>query len=282
MTTGSGIPVRLFHDASSDDASCLDRAWYDRLRDAAGRTSIARFDVPVRDGRAWPVRAGQVCRITTIEGPQAGDLNAWSLADPRERFWAARTRMLEGTHVTTYSRLWSTRPFHRPMLTLIADTLPTTPSARGARCHDLLGTGCDPFIWKLKNGVDFDRTCYNNIARSIAPFHLTEFDVHDVVNLFMSTGLEPSSGMYFMEPVPARRGDYVELFAEIDVLLALSSCPAGDISIPHLGTDHGDPSPTCRPLGVEVFDVEPALLEGWRSPERVVTGPVYGRLEPRS
>jgi uncharacterized protein YcgI (DUF1989 family) len=281
MASGE-TPVRLFQDGSRDAPDRPNRDWYDRLQAADGRTLITAFDVPIRDGRAWPVRAGQICRITTIEGPQAGDLNAWSLDDPRERFWAARTRMLEGTHITTYSRLWSTRPFHRPMMTVVADTLPKTPSARGARCHDLLGTGCDPFIWKLKNGVDFDRTCYNNLARSIAPYHLTEFDVHDVVNLFMSTGLEPTRGMYFIEPVPAGRGDFVELFAEIDVLLALSSCPAGDTSIPHLGKDHGDPSATCRPLGVEVFDVRSELLEGWRSPEPVATDPVYGRMEPRS
>ncbi len=229
--------VRLFHDTTRDDIFQVDRARYGRLADTAGRTSITRFEVPIRDGRAWPVRAGQVCRITTVDGPQAGDLNAWSLDDPRERFWAARTRMLEGSHVTTFSQLWSTRPFHRPMLTLIADTLPSAPSARGARCHDLLGTGCDPFIWKLKNGVDFDRTCYNNLARAIAPWHLTEFDVHDVVNLFMSTGLDPSTGMYFMEPVPAKAGDYVELFAEIDVLI-------GPVELP--GRGHLDPTPGHR------------------------------------
>jgi uncharacterized protein YcgI (DUF1989 family) len=280
--TRTDAAIRRFHDPARDSAFDVDRAWYDRLREAPGRTTVSRSVVPARDGRAWPVRAGQVCRVTTIEGPQAGDLNAWNLDDPRERLWVARTRMLEGTHVSTYSRLWSTRPFHRPMLTLIADTLPKEPSPRGARCHDLLGTGCDPFIWKLKNGVDFDRTCYNNLARAIAPFHLTELDVHDVVNLFMSTGLEPITGMYFMEPVPAKAGDHIELFAEIDVLLALSSCPAGDISVPHLGADHGDPSPTCRPLGVEVFDVDPALLAGWRPPSRVETDPVYGRMESRS
>jgi uncharacterized protein YcgI (DUF1989 family) len=276
------IRVRRFHDPPTGEAFTVDRAFYDRLREAPGRTSVARLEVPARDGRAWPLRAGQVCRITTIEGPQAGDLNVWSLDDPRERFWAARTRMLEGTHVSTYSRLWSIRPFHRPMLTLIKDTLPPMPSPNGARCHDLLGTGCDPFIWRLKNGVDFDRTCYNNLARAIAPFHLTELDVHDVVNLFMSTGLEPGTGMYFMEPVPAGPGDHVELFAEFDVLLALSSCPAGDISIPHLGADRGDPTPTCRPLDVEVFDVDPAVLAGWRPPTRVATWPTYGRMEPHS
>jgi uncharacterized protein YcgI (DUF1989 family) len=261
--------VRLFRETGRDDPLRFDPVFYDRLAAETGRSLTRRLVVPPRSGLAWPVLAGQVCRITTIEGAQAGDLNLWSLTNPRERFWAARTRQLEGSHVTTHSRLWSSRPYHRPMATIIKDTLPSEPSALGGRCHDLLGTGCDPFIWKLMNGVAFDRTCYANLTSAVAPYHLTEFDVHDVVNLFMRTGLEPVTGMYFMEPVPARTGDFVEFLAEIDLLCALSSCPAGDISIPHLGPDRGQAEPTCRPLGVDVFDVDPALLAGWRPPDLV-------------
>ncbi|MDP9483894.1 MAG: DUF1989 domain-containing protein [Chloroflexota bacterium] len=273
--------MRLFHDSADAGPLAIDGSFYARLADAEdARTATIELTVPPRSGLAWPVRRGQICRITTVEGPQAGDFNAWSLGNPRERFWAARTRQLEGTHVTTLGRLWSSRPYHRPMLTIINDTLPHEPSELGGRCHDLIGTGCDPFIWKLMNGTDFDRTCYNNLARAIAPFHLTEFDVHDVLNLFMRTGLDPRSGMYFMEPVPAVKGDYVEFFAEIDLLCALSSCPAGDISVPHLGPNRGDPSPTCRPLGVEVFDVEDGLLQHWSSPDVVETQPVYGAMSP--
>lgn len=273
--------MRLFRDSAQADPLSIDAAFYARLAGAEDtRTRALELTVPPRSGVAWPVRRGQVCRITTVDGPQAGDFNAWSLDNPRERFWAARTRQLEGTHVTTFSRLWSWRPYHRPMLTIIRDTLPAEPSELGGRCHDLLGSGCDPFIWKLMNGVDFDRTCYNNLARAIAPFHLTEFDVHDVLNLFMRTGLDPTTGMYFMEPVPAVEGDFVEFFAEIDLLCALSSCPAGDISVAHLGPARGDPKSTCRPLGVEVFDVDDGLLEGWSSPPAVETLPVYGAMSP--
>ena len=267
--------MRLFRDPSKADALDFERGFYARLADEETARSLAvQHVVAPRSGLAWPVRQGQICRITTIEGPQAGDLNVWSLTNPREHFWAARTRQLEGSHVTTFSRLWSKRPYHRPMLTFIRDTLPTDPSPSGGRCHDLLGSGCDPFIWKLMNGVDFDRTCYDNLARAIAPYHLTEFDVHDVVNLFMRTGLDNQTGMYFMEPVPAMRGDHVEFFAEIDLLCALSSCPAGDISVPHLGPAHADAEATCRPLGVKVFDVDRRLLTGWTSPQPVTTLPV--------
>lgn len=270
-----------FRDTTVGGSLHVDEPFYGRLAAEGGRTPVDQLVVSPRSGRAWVVRAGQICRITTIDGPQAGDLNVWNLANPRERFWAARTRMLEGTHVTAFNRLWSTRPYHRPMLTFIRDTLPTEPSPLGNRCHDLLGTGCDPFILALMNGTDFDRTCYNNLARAIAPFHLTEFDVHDVLNLFMRTGLD-AAGMYVMEPVPAVQGDFVEFFAEIDLLCALSSCPAGDISVPHLGPAHGDPVSTCRPLGVDVCEVDVALLGGWRPPETVEAIPVYWAMDPRS
>ena len=58
-----------------------------------------------------------------IEGAQVADLNVWNLHNPRERFWAARTRQLYRTYVTTYDRLWSCLPYFRPMLTITNDTV---------------------------------------------------------------------------------------------------------------------------------------------------------------
>ncbi len=134
----------------------------------------------------------------------------------------------------------------------------------------------DP-IYKLQNGTEFNLTCHNNLARAIAPYHLTEFDVHDVLNIFQITGLDPDNEIYFTEPSPARKGDFLEFFAEIDLLCAISNCPGGDLSVPGRGPDRGDPLPTCKPLGIEVYDVDPALLDGWRSPEPVqLSASIYG------
>ena len=273
----------LFDPSTTEGAVGAGPGFYRRLAQGEDRRTFRdEYVIAPRSGMAWPVRRGQVCRMSLIEGPQAGDFNAWSLHNPQESFWAGRTRMIEGSHVSTLSRLWSTRPYHRPMLTFIRDTFPSEPTEAGGRCHDLLGTGCDPFIWKLMNGEDFDRTCYNNLARAIAPFHLTEFDVHDVLNLFQLTGLDPATGLFSTEPSPGEKGDFIEFVAEIDLLCAMSACPAGDISIPHLGPDRGDPAPTCKPLGVTVYDVDPALLESWTEVGTVEAPPVYGLMEPQS
>jgi uncharacterized protein YcgI (DUF1989 family) len=221
------------------------------------------------------VKAGQLCRVVTIAGPQVADFNVWNLNNPRERFWASRSRQLHQAHVSTFDRLWSCLPYLRPMLTITADTLPTKPTANGGRCHDLLGSRCDPYVYKLLDGVDFDLTCHNNLVRAVAPYHLTELDVHDVINIFQVTGLDPVHEMYFMEPSPAKKGDHFEFFAEIDLLCAISVCPSGDLSVWGWGENAGDPEPTCKPIGVETYDVDASLLGGWRSPEPVQIASVY-------
>src|SRR4051794_16719022 len=70
------------------------------------RRRVSETVVPVRSGHAFPVRAGQVVRFSTVDGPQVVDLNLWARDDPRERFWASRSRQFYGSHVTTGHRLW--------------------------------------------------------------------------------------------------------------------------------------------------------------------------------
>lgn len=231
------------------------------------RTLRASFTIPIRSGRAWIVRAGQVCRVSTPEGPQVGDFNFWNAANPRERMWAARTRQIHAAHVSTYDRLWSCLPYLRPMLTITGDSVQYGVDEVGARCHDLLGSRCDPYMKKLLTGEDVDHHCHSNLVRAVLPFGLSEQDVHDVLNIFQVTGL--AEDRYFTRASPAQPGDYFEFMAEIDLLCALSNCPGGDLSQPRWGPRSADTLSNCRPLGVEVFDLDATLLEGWEMPDVV-------------
>lgn len=107
---------------------------------------VNKFEIPIRTGQAWEVKQGQICRILTVGGPQVGDLNLWNLHDPRERMWAAKTRQLQRSHISTFDRIWSTLPFLRPIVTILGDTLADYGiDEDSGRCHDLLG---DNFIFK--------------------------------------------------------------------------------------------------------------------------------------
>lgn len=269
------------YQATQGSALRVDQAFYDRLRERKeARTLIDQFEIPIRTGRAWKVPAGHLFRVTTPHGPQVGDFNVWNAEDPRERMWAARTRQLQGAHVSTYDRLWSNLPFLRPLLTITDDSLAGYGiDEHGGRLHDLLGTRCDPYVNKMLTGEDFHHHCHSNLTRAVLPHGLTEFDVHDVLNIFQCTGLNHDD-LYFMKACPAKPGDYLEFFAEIDVLCALSTCPGGDLSLAMWGPEAEDPLKVCRPLGVEIYRVEEALLEGWESPKRAAYNGQHGLTLP--
>ncbi|WP_170420741.1 urea carboxylase-associated family protein [Ruegeria arenilitoris] len=223
--------------------------------------------VPPRDARCFEVPAGHFFRINSVEGPQVGDLNLWNLHDLNERFYSGKTRALHGTHVTTGERLWSSFPFLRPMATIVADTLDWYGIDQyGGSVHDVIGTRCDPYTGNLLSGTQYHHCCHSNLTRALADhtgleIPVAERLVHDVLNVFMCTGFTRDTGQYFMKASPVKPGDYLEFFAEIDLLGDLSACPGGDCS-----SEHSSDTAACHPLLVEVFAPAEGTLSGWQSP----------------
>lgn len=221
--------------------------------------------VPPRQAKTFRVPAGGYFRISSIEGPQVGDLNLWNAHDLSERFYSGKTRALHGTHVTTGDRLWSSFPAMRPMATIIEDTLDWYGiDAFGGSVHDVIGTRCDPYTHNLLSGEQYHHCCHSNLTRALADdqklsLTVAEPHVHDVLNVFMCTGFTRDTGQYFMKASPVRPGDYIEFFAEIDLLGALSACPGGDCS-----ATHSSDAAACYPLQVDVFASNPPT--GWTSP----------------
>ena len=78
----------------------------------------------------------------------------------------------------------------------------------------------------------------------------------------MCTGFTRDTHQYFMKASPVRPGDYIEFFAEIYLLGALSACPGGDC-----GSSHSDDNTPCYPLKVEIYQPAAGSLQGWSSPE---------------
>jgi uncharacterized protein YcgI (DUF1989 family) len=237
---------------------------------------VASVVVPPRDGRAFQVPAGHFVRMSCPDGPQVGDLNLWAAGDLSERFFSGKTRALHGTHVSTGDRLWSALPHLRPMATITGDTLDWYGfDAFGCGVHDVIGTRCDPYTHRLLSGGDYHRCCHSNLTRALAAatgltLAAAEPHVHDVLNVFMCTGFDRATGQYLMKATPARPGDYLEFFAEIDLLGALSACPGGDCA-----AEHSSDRAACHPLLVEVF-APAAAPAGWVPPARNAYGGGHG------
>ena len=230
-------------------------------------TLVERVTVPAREAACFHAPAGHFVRILSVEGPQVGDLNLFNAADLTERFYSGKTRALCGTHVGPGDQLFSSFPTLRPMATITHDTLDWYGfDAFGGGVHDVIGTRCDPYTHSLlSDGGLYHHCCHSNLTRALAketglPLHEAERHVHDVLNVFMCTGFTRDTHQYFMKASPVRPGDYLEFFAEIDLLGCLSACPGGDCS-----TVHSSDAAACYPLVVEVY--KPSRLpDGWAPP----------------
>lgn len=233
----------------------------------ASMTKTNEVIVPPRDAKTFRVPKGHFFRIVSVEGPQVGDLNLWNANDLKERFFSGKTRALHRTHVTTGDRLWSNMPYLRPMALISEDTLDWYGfDADGGSVHDVIGTRCDPFTNRLLSGQDYHHCCHSNLCRAFSSetgMSMQEADhyVHDVLNVFMCTGFTSDTHQYFMKASPVRPGDYLEMFAEIDLLGNLSTCPGGDCS-----TGHSSDAAACYPLKVEIYATDPALQDRWHWP----------------
>lgn len=249
----------------TDARIAADMALYARARERL--TRVSETLVAPRTGRVIPVPAGHFLRIHSVEGPQVGDLNLWNAHDLSERFFSGKTRALHGTHVTTGHRLWSTLPHLRPMATITHDTLAWYGfDADGGGIHDVIGTRCDPYTHRLIAGGTYHHCCHSNLTQALAQatdlaVREAERHVHDVLNVFMCTGFTHDTHRYFMKASPVRPGDYLELFAEIDLLAGLSACPGGDCS-----ATHSSDVARCHPLRMEVLAPPAGVLGGWQSP----------------
>jgi uncharacterized protein len=248
-----------------DSLAKPDVAAYHAVRQ--GWKKIADICIAAREARCFDVAAGQFFRIVNIEGPQVGDLNLWNAHDHTERFFSGKTRALHGTHLSTGDRMWSNLPYLRPLVTITDDTLDWYGfDDFGGSVHDVIGTRCDPYTNRLLTGADYHHCCHSNLTRAFAArTERTQAEaepfIHDVLNVFMCTGFTRDTGQYFMKATPARPGDFIEFFAEIDLIGGLSACPGGNC-----GEEHSSDEARCHPLQVEIY--EPMRRpDGWMMPK---------------
>tara|TARA_B100000963_G_scaffold106405_1_gene92400 strand:+ start:544 stop:1407 length:864 start_codon:yes stop_codon:yes gene_type:complete len=230
------------------------------------RKYIKKIDeliIPPRDAKTFKVKAHSFFRIESIEGPQVGDLNIFQADNLDEKFYSGKTRALYGTHISVGDKMFSSFPYLRSLATITWDTLDWYGYDKdGGSVHDVIGTRCDPYTSKLISGNDYHHCCHSNITRAlIKEKGLSKDDVekivHDVLNVFMLTGFTNDTKQYFMKSSPVRPGDFLEFFAETDLLGVLSACPGGDC-----GSEHSSDVAKCYPLKVSIWNVDKKYLEG--------------------
>jgi uncharacterized protein YcgI (DUF1989 family) len=176
---------------------------------------VERQLVPAAHGAGLRLKRGEQLRVIDPEGGQTGDLLAFS-QDGRQRLSNGRTFDYGGKiYVSTGDVLWSDRS--NPMLTIVADQVGR---------HDFLYSACSLEMYRIQYGVTGDHAnCADNLCSALRELGIEPDSLPTPLNLFMNVEIV-GGGQLVVAPPRSRAGDFIVLRAEMDLAIALSSCPA--------------------------------------------------------
>jgi urea carboxylase-associated protein 1 len=181
--------------------------------------AIKRTLVDAGDYYIGLLKAGETLRLLDLEGNQAADTLFYNADNPSERYSAMDTIREQGNvYLTTGSKLRSNE--NNVMLEIVADTCGR---------HDTLGGACAT----ESNTVRYDlekrcmHACRDSWMLAIAEhpeYGIGKRDISHNINFFMNVPVTPDGGLTFEDGISAP-GKYVELRAEMDVVVLVSNCP---------------------------------------------------------
>ncbi|HEX8048772.1 urea amidolyase associated protein UAAP2 [Rhizobium sp.] len=213
----------------------------DFIQTAPGRTlenTAQDHYIPAEAPFSTVIKKGQTVRIEDTYGQQAIDTLFYNAADVSERYSNQDTMREQGAaYISTGTKVISNEG--RVMLTMTADSCGRHDTSAGA-------CSCESNTVRFGHGTRYLHACRDNFVLEVSKHGMSKRDVVPNINFFMNVPIEPSGEMTIVDGISAP-GDYVELKAEMDVLLVISNCP--QINNPCNGFD-----PT--PVRVLVWDSE--------------------------
>ncbi|MFO7278354.1 MAG: urea carboxylase-associated family protein [Pseudomonadota bacterium] len=180
--------------------------------------AVLREVVPAGEPWMGIVKRGQRFRIVDLEGNQAVDTLFYSAARPEERYSAQDTVREQGNiYLTAGSRLLSNEC--NTMLTIVADTCGR---------HDTLGGACSAESNTVRYALEkrHMHSCRDNFLMALARWGggLDKRDLSSNINFFMNVPVTPAGKLTFADGISGP-GRYVEMRAEMDVIVLISNCP---------------------------------------------------------
>jgi uncharacterized protein YcgI (DUF1989 family) len=183
---------------------------------------VTRYRLEPQTGVGFGLKMGQTIRIIDPEGEQVSDLMAYACvgpgrADASEWLSSGRTIDYNNTiYQTTGHVLYSNRS--NPMFTILED--------RVGR-HDFLLTPCSPETFEMlyEDHEGYHPSCFENLTKNLAPFGVGGDDIPTTFNAFMNVEVSPS-GEITIGPPLSKPGDFLDLRAEMDLVVGVTACSA--------------------------------------------------------
>jgi len=177
-------------------------------------TVVKRWIIPPKEYSSFSLSAGETLRFVDIEGQQVPDLVCYNAQDMSEEINLGNSLLLNGRReFVEGDRLFSV--ICTPMMTITGYSN-STSYAYGPMCSEELN--------RIRYGVPNTRNCRDNFAMALSEWNIDRRRVPNAFVPFMNVGVDESGRFGIREPT-SEAGDYYDLRADMDLIVAASNCP---------------------------------------------------------
>lgn len=200
---GTGVAPRAMPEPTPRDGAPIDQG-----------AVISAETLPGGWYTGFRLRRGEAIRLVNTEGTSAVSLLAWNAADTSERINHADTVKIQWTAALRKGRVIFS-DMGRVLLSITEDT---------SGAHDALTGGSTAASTLAKYGAGNFRNTRDNLVLAAAKLGLDRRDIPPCVSFFAPV-IVGAGGSFAWNAAARRAGDFVDLRAELDLLVAVSACP---------------------------------------------------------
>ena len=164
------------------------------------------------------IKKGQVIRVIDLEGQQVFDGIIWDA----NNFDNVLNVMMTEVHNEKWNK-W--RPgdvlyskYSEKLAIISEDTTDGT--------HGFVGAFCNEPMFRVKLGIPGIHNCWDNFVAAMAHYGFSHKDIDwsGCISFFMDFRFHPD-GRFEICECHNKPGDYIDLMAEMDIIMAISCCP---------------------------------------------------------
>ena len=179
--------------------------------------SINSFHIDPQSGIAFSIKQGQMIRIIDVAGGQVSDLYCFTEGKIEEHLSSGHTTDYNGKlFLTNGDTLYSNRS--NPMFTIVADQVGN---------NIMLYAPCSQEMFEKSYAVnEAHSNCLDNLVTNFKVFGIQQSDIAIPFTMFMNIKISPQGKITILPPL-SKAGNYIELKAEMDMIVGVTACSAG-------------------------------------------------------
>lgn len=188
---------------------------------APKKSRSQRITIPARHAKAAFVKKGKKIKVINTHGTQVVD--CWALnADNMTEFMSMEHCRVSLESVYPKKGDTMITNLRQPILKIMQDS--------GDSTHDTLLAACDRYRYELLGCKEYHRNCTDNFWEAMVAIGCKPVELPSPFNLWQNTPVE-AKGVIKPNPPVSKKGDYIVLRAEMDLVICLSACPQDITSI---------------------------------------------------